>query len=306
MRLVFAGTPDVAVPSLDALIGSRHEVVAVLTRPPARAGRGREPRPSAVPLRAESLGIPVLTPVDLREEGIAEDLRSLAPDCCPVVAYGRLIPADALDVPIRGWINLHFSLLPRWRGAAPVQHAIRHGDAVTGVTTFRIDEGLDTGPILDSRTTRIGERETSGDLLARLARDGADLLVATMDAIEAGRAVGHPQSSRGVTLAPRIEVDDARIDWSAPAADIDRLVRACTPHPGAWTTLGDLRLRLDPVEITDTVGAPGVMHVTKREVLIGTGTTAVRLTTVTAPGRRPMDAPDWARGLRLDADAVCR
>lgn len=305
MRLVFAGTPDVAVPSLDALVGSHHEVVAVLTRPPARAGRGRESRPSAVHLRAETLGIPVLTPVDLRADGVAGKLRSLAPDCCPVVAYGRLIPGDVLDVPMWGWVNLHFSLLPRWRGAAPVQHAIRHGDAVTGVTTFRIDEGLDTGPILESWTTEIQEGETSGGLLARLSGAGGELLVATMDAIEAGRAVGYSQSSLGVTLAPRIEVNDARIDWSAPAEDIDRLVRACTPDPGAWTTLGDLRLRLDPIEITDTVGAPGMLHSTKREVLIGTGTTAVRLSTVTAPGRRSMDAADWARGLRLDPDVVC-
>lgn len=305
MRLVFAGTPDVAVPSLDALVDSHHEVVTVLTRPPARAGRGRESRPSAVHLRAETLGIPVLTPVDLRADGVAAELRSLAPDCCPVVAYGRLIPGDVLDVPMWGWVNLHFSLLPRWRGAAPVQHAIRHGDAVTGVTTFRIDEGLDTGPILESWTTEIQEGETSGGLLARLSGAGGELLVATMDAIEVGRAVGHSQSSLGVTLAPRMEVNDARIDWSAPAEDIDRLVRACTPDPGAWTTLGDLRLRLDPVEITDTVGAPGMLQSTKREVLIGTGTTAVRLSTVTAPGRRSMDAADWARGLRLDPDVVC-
>jgi methionyl-tRNA formyltransferase len=305
MRLVFAGTPDVAVASLDALVGSRHDVAAVLTRPPARAGRGREPRRSAVHEAADRHGIPVLTPEDLRDPQVIGELRAIAPDCCPVVAYGVLIPAAALSVPSHGWVNLHFSLLPRWRGAAPVQHAIWSGDDVTGSTTFRIDEGLDTGPILRTVTTSIGDRETSGDVLGRLAVDGAALLVATMDAIESGSALSHPQPFDGVTFAPRINVEDARIDWTRPATDIDRLIRACTPAPGAWTTFRDQRVLLGPVEICDVTETSqesdraGTLHASKSEVRVSTGTTALRLGEVIPQGRRPMAAADWSRGLRL-------
>ena len=301
MRLVFAGTPDVALPSLDALIASRHDVVAVLTRPPAPAGRGRAPRPSPVQLRAEELGLPVLAPASLRDADAIAAIAEFAPDCCPVVAYGALLPPPALAIPAHGWINLHFSLLPRWRGAAPVQHAIRTGDAETGATTFRIDEGLDTGPILLQERTPIGDRETSGELLERMAVSGAALLVATLDALEDGTVVARPQSQDGVTLAPRIDVDDARIDWSAPADVVDRLIRASTPAPGGWTTLRDARLRLGPVDITEVTDlAPGELRAGKRDVLVGTGSAAVRLDTVIAEGKRPMSAADWARGLRLE------
>ena len=301
MRLVFAGTPDVALPSLDALIASRHDVVAVLTRPPAPAGRGRAPRPSPVQVRAEELGLPVLAPASLREADAIAAIAEFAPDCCPVVAYGALLPPPALNIPAHGWINLHFSLLPRWRGAAPVQHAIRAGDAEAGATTFRIDEGLDTGPILLQERTPIGDRETSGELLERMAVSGAALLVATLDALEDGTVVARPQSQDGVTLAPRIDVDDARIDWSAPADVVDRLIRASTPAPGGWTTLRDARLRLGPVDITEVTDlAPGELRAGKRDVLVGTGSAAVRLDTVIAEGKRPMSAADWARGLRLE------
>jgi methionyl-tRNA formyltransferase len=301
MRLVFAGTPEVALPSLEALTASRHEVVGVLTRPPAPAGRGRAPRPSAVHVRADELGLPVFTPSSLRAPDALAPLAELAPDCCPVVAYGALLPPGALSIPAHGWINLHFSLLPRWRGAAPVQHAIRAGDPETGSTTFRIDEGLDTGPILLQETTRIGDRETSGELLERMATSGAALLVATLDAIEDGTLSGHPQASDGATLAPRIEVEDARIDWLQPAAHIDRLIRASTRAPGAWTMLKDSRVRLGPVDTTDTTDlAPGEIRAGKREVLVGTGSTAVRLGEVIAQGKRAMTAADWARGLRLE------
>lgn len=301
MRLVFAGTPEVALPSLDALIASSHDVAAVLTRPPAPAGRGRAPRPSPVHVRADELGIPVITAASLREPEALAPIVDIAPDCCPVVAYGALLPAPALAIPEHGWINLHFSLLPRWRGAAPVQHAIRAGDTDTGTTTFRIDEGLDTGPILHQESTRIGDDETSGELLARLAISGAALLLATLDAIESGTATTVPQPSEGVTLAPRIDVDDARIDWSRSASEIDRLIRSCTPAPGAWTTLREARVRLGPVEITD-VGdlAAGEMRAGKREVLVGTGDAAVRLGDVVGEGKRPMPAADWARGQRLE------
>ena len=301
MRLVFAGTPDVALPSLDALIASRHDVVAVLTRPPAPAGRGRAPRPSPVQVRADELGLPVLAPASLREADAIAAIADVAPDCCPVVAYGALLPPPALDIPAHGWINLHFSLLPRWRGAAPVQHAIRAGDTETGATTFRIDEGLDTGPILLQERTAIGEHDTSGALLERMAASGAALLVATIDGLEDGTLIARPQSRDGITLAPRIDVDDVRIDWSAPAAAIDRLIRASTPAPGGWTTLRGARLRLGPVEITDVTDlAPGELLAGKREVLVGTGSAAVRLDAVIAEGKRPMAAADWARGLRLE------
>lgn len=299
MRLVFAGTPEVALPSLDALISSRHDIVAVITRPPAPAGRGRAPRASPVQVRAEELGIPVIAPTRLGEEGTLAAIAGFAPDCCPVVAYGALVPPTALAIPAHGWINLHFSLLPRWRGAAPVQHAIRSGDTETGATTFRIDEGLDTGPILLQESTRIGERETSGQLLDRLAVSGAALLVATLDALESGALVGRSQPEEGITWAPRVDVDDARIDWHAPADAVDRLVRASTPAPGAWTTLHGSRVRLGPVEPVDLTGLePGEMRAGKREVHVGTATTAVRLGEVIAEGKRPMAAADWARGLR--------
>lgn len=301
MRLVFAGTPDVALPSLDALISSRHEVVAVLTRPPAPAGRGRTARPSPVQVRAEELGLPVLAPASLREAESLTAVADFAPDCCPVVAYGALLPPPALAIPAHGWINLHFSLLPRWRGAAPVQHAIRAGDTETGATTFRIDEGLDTGPILLQEHTHIGEHDTSGELLDRMAVSGAALLVATLDGIEDGTVVATAQSPDGICLAPRIDVDDARVDWSAPAHVVDRLIRASTPAPGGWTTLREARLRLGPVEVTDLADlAPGEIRAGKRDVLAGTGSTAVRLDTVIAEGKRAMSAADWARGLRLE------
>ena len=302
MRLVFAGTPDVALPSLETLLASRHEVAAVLTRPPAPAGRGRESRPSPVQVRADQLGIPVLTPTGLRDADVLAAIADLAPECCPVVAYGALLPPDALAIPTHGWINLHFSLLPRWRGAAPVQHAIRAGDSVTGTTTFRIDEGLDTGPILLQDSTRIGEHETSGELLARLAVSGAALLAATLDAIEDGRVTGQHQPDAGITLAPRIHAEDARIDWHADAGALDRLIRAVTPTPGAWTTMRGERLRVGPIEITDESGlAPGEVRAGKHDVLVGTGTSVVRLGTVVAQGKRPMAAADWARGLRLES-----
>lgn len=301
MRLLFAGTPDVALPSLDALNASRHDVVAVLTRPPAPAGRGRAPRPSPVQVRAEQLGIPVLAPASLREADVLAAIGDIAPECCPVVAYGAILPPPVLAIPPHGWINLHFSLLPRWRGAAPVQCAIRAGDAETGATTFRIDEGLDTGPILLQERTPVGDRDTSGELLDRMAASGATLLLATLDALEDGTVTPRPQSDDGVTLAPRIDVDDARIDWRAPADAVDRLVRASTPAPGGWTTLREARLRLGPVAVTDVTDlAPGEIRASKRDVLVGTASAAVRLETVIAEGKRPMPAADWARGLRLE------
>ena len=301
MRLLFAGTPDVALPSLDALVASQHEVVGVLTRPPAPAGRGRGERPSAVHARALELGLPVVTAARLSDPGVLDSLGDLAPDCCPVVAYGALITPRALDMPVQGWINLHFSLLPRWRGAAPVQYAIHAGDVQTGATTFRIDSGLDTGPILLQETTDIEPRETSGELLTRLAVSGARLLVETMDQLESGSLTSRPQASEGATLAPRISVEDARIDWTCTAVEVDRLVRAMTPAPGGWTTLRGERVKIGPVEIADSAALdPGEIDVRRTSVLIGTGSGDVVLGDVQAHGKRSMSAADWARGLRLE------
>jgi methionyl-tRNA formyltransferase len=249
MRLVFAGTPEPAVPSLDALLASPHEVVAVVTRPDARAGRGRGVVQSPVRQRAEELGIEVLTPRSPRDPEFLDRLRALAPDACPVVAYGALIPQVALDIPRHGWVNLHFSLLPAWRGAAPVQHAVMAGDEVTGASTFLIEAGLDTGPVFGLMTERIRPRDTAGDLLARLADGGAGLLVATMDGLADGSLTPVPQALEGVSLAPKIDVQDARVRWDRPAVAVDRQVRGCTPAPGAWSTFRGERVKLLPVDL---------------------------------------------------------
>ncbi|MDX3077176.1 methionyl-tRNA formyltransferase [Streptomyces sp. MI02-7b] len=302
MRLVFAGTPEVAVPALGALIASgRHEVVAVVTRPDAVAGRGRKLVASPVAQRAEEAGIEVLKPARPRDEDFLARLREIAPDCCPVVAYGALLPRVALDVPAHGWVNLHFSLLPAWRGAAPVQHAVMAGDEVTGASTFLIEEGLDSGPVYGVVTEDVRPRDTSGDLLTRLAHSGARLLAATMDGIEDGSLVARPQPAEGITTASKITVEDARIDWKAPALRVDRLVRGCTPAPGAWTLFGGERLKIGPVTLLPEHDglAPGELEVTKRAVLVGTGSHAVELGEVRPQGKKPMAAADWARGVRV-------
>ncbi len=296
MRLVFAGTPEPAVPSLEALLASRHDVVAVVTRPDAPAGRGRTLRPSPVRERAEAAGLEVLTPGHPRDPEFQERLRALAPDCCPVVAYGALVPQPVLDVPRLGWVNLHFSLLPAWRGAAPVQHALLHGDELTGATTFLLEAGMDTGPVYGVTTEEVRPTDTSGDLLDRLAHAGAGLLVATLDGIEEGRLQAVPQPADGVSTAPKITVDDARVAWTAPAMRVDRVVRACTPAPGAWTTLRDKRVKLGPVTVTEDVLEPGEVQ----DGLVGTATTAVRLGEVRPEGKGAMPAADWLRGLRLE------
>ncbi|GAA3554615.1 methionyl-tRNA formyltransferase [Streptomyces osmaniensis] len=308
MKLVFAGTPEVAVPALDALIASgRHDVAAVVTRPDAPAGRGRRLVASPVAERAEEAGIEVLKPAKPRDPEFLERLREIAPDCCPVVAYGALLPRVALDVPAHGWVNLHFSLLPAWRGAAPVQHSIMAGDEITGASTFLIEEGLDSGPVYGTVTEAIRSTDTSGDLLTRLAFAGAGLLSATMDGIEDGTLKAVPQPADGITLAPKVNVEDAHIDWSAPSLRVDRLVRGCTPAPGAWTTFRGERLKLiqvQPVPGRDDL-APGALSVGKSNVYVGTGSYAVELLWVQAQGKKPMRAADWARGVRIgDGESV--
>ena len=305
MRVVFAGTPEAALPALEAVAGSRHDLVGVVTRPDAPAGRGRRLTPSPVAQRAAELAVPTLKPMHPREAEFQAELRALAPDCCPVVAYGALVPQAALDIPSHGWVNLHFSCLPAWRGAAPVQHALWAGDEVTGATTFRLVRELDAGPTYGVMTERIRPDDTSGSLLARLADGGAGLLVATLDGIEDGTLVPREQPEDGVSFAPKILVDDARIDWTLPAAWIDRQVRACSPEPGAWTTFEGERLKLGPVRPrTDTPTIPpGWLAVTKSAVHVGTGTQPVQLGEVKAFGKKQMAAADWARGLRLEPGA---
>jgi methionyl-tRNA formyltransferase len=304
MRVVFAGTPEVALPSLDAIADCAHELVGVVTRPDAPAGRGRRLVESPVAQRAGELGVPVLKPRHPREPDFQDALRDLAPDCCPVVAYGALVPRSALDIPPLGWVNLLFSCLPAWRGAAPVQHALWAGDQVTGATTFRLVEAMDAGPTFGVMTERVRPRDTAGDLLARLAEHGAGLLVATLDGLADGSLEAREQPTDGVSLAPKITVADAEVDWDEPALAVDRRVRACTPAPGAWTTLAGERVKLGPVEPTDLTSlAPGEIAAGKREVVVGTATTAVRLGEVQAVGKRPMPAADWARGVRLGDDA---
>ena len=309
MRLVFAGTPRAAVVSLDALLASRHTVEAVITRPGAPAGRGRRMTESPVARRAGEAGIEVLRPGRLSDPAFLARLAQIAPDCCPVTAYGALVPAAALAVPRHGWVNLHFSLLPAWRGAAPVQHAILHGDEVTGASTFRIVRELDAGPVFGVVTEKIGPTDTAGDLLARLAVCGAALLVATLDGIEAGEVVARAQPPGPVSLAPKLTAEDARVRWDEPAVAVDRRIRACTPAPGAWTMLDGTRIKLGPLGPPDRAAdrasglallSPGEMSVTRDGVFVGTATWPVRLGLVRPEGKRAMPAPDWARGLRLD------
>ncbi|HEX9540665.1 MAG TPA: methionyl-tRNA formyltransferase [Streptosporangiaceae bacterium] len=309
MRLVFAGTPRVAVPALDALLRSGHEVAAVVTRPDAPAGRGLHLAPSPVAERAAAAGLEVLKPARPRDPDFIDRLRAIGPDCCPVTAYGALIPQAVLDIPANGWVNLHFSLLPAWRGAAPVQHAILHGDDVTGATTFRLVAELDAGPVFGVVTEPIRPGDTAGDLLARLAESGAGLLVETLNGIESGQLEARPQPSEGVSYAPKITAEDARVRWDRPAIAVDRQIRACTPVPGAWTVLGQARLKLWPLanpapDVGDLPGngllEPGALCVLRSGVLVGTATGPVELGDVQPHGKRRMNAAAWARGLHLD------
>jgi methionyl-tRNA formyltransferase len=306
VRLVFAGTPEPALPALRHLIDSpRHEVVAVLTRPDAAAGRHRTPEPSPVAREALDRDIPVLRPERPNSPEFVAELSELAPDCCAVVAYGALLRGALLAVPPRGWINLHFSLLPAWRGAAPVQAAIAAGDTVTGATTFQIEPSLDSGPIYGLVTETIRPTDTAGELLERLAHSGAALLSTTLDGIADERLAAQPQPVDGVSIAPKITVEQARVRWDLPALVVERRIRAVTPNPGAWTLIGDLRIKLGPVQLGDAPEPlpPGGIHVDRKSVWVGTGSEPVRLGQIQPPGKKLMNAVDWARGARLDSEA---
>ncbi|HLJ99205.1 MAG TPA: methionyl-tRNA formyltransferase, partial [Streptosporangiaceae bacterium] len=268
-------------------------------------GRGQRTEPSPVASRAEQAGLEILRPAKVRDPEFLGRLRELAPDCCPVTAYGALLPQAALDIPRHGWINLHFSLLPAWRGAAPVHHAILHGDDMTGASTFQIVAALDAGPVYGTMTEPIHPDDTAGSVLERLAAAGARLLISTLDGIEDGTLRPVPQPEEGVSIAPKVTVADGEVNWKAPAFAIDRQIRACTPDPGAWTILDGARIKLGPVSlvISQERPAPGELIVARDHILVGTATEPVRLGEVQAPGKRRMAAADWARGLRAGGPA---
>ena len=297
MRVLFAGTPAVAVPSLNALVEAGFDVVAVLTRPDAPIGRKRVMTPSPVAARAAELGIEVIHASRINDETIAR-ITAAGPDVAAIVAYGGLVPTAALGIPRHGWINLHFSLLPAWRGAAPVQRAVMAGDDITGAVTFQLEEGLDTGPVFGTLTETVGPDDTAGELLERLSHSGAVLLAQTLSAIDTGKAAAVPQTGE-VSLAPKLTLDDGRLDWKHPALAIGRQARGVTPEPGAWTILEGQRIKLEPVRLRPDVSqlAPGAVSIQDKSVLVGTGSHAVELTRVQPAGKKMMAAADWARGM---------
>ncbi|WP_457949653.1 methionyl-tRNA formyltransferase [Pseudarthrobacter sp. alpha12b] len=297
MRVLFAGTPAVAVPSLDALVNAGFNVVAVLTRPDAPIGRKRVLTPSPVAQRAAELGIEVIHAARVDTEAIAS-ISAVQPDVAAIVAYGGLVPRDALGIPRHGWVNLHFSLLPAWRGAAPVQRSIMAGDDVTGAVTFQLEEGLDTGPVFGTLTETVKPQDTAGDLLERLSHSGAVLLAQTLSAIGAGKASPQPQAG-DVSLAPKLTLEDGHLNWTHPALAISRQARGVTPEPGAWTLLDGQRVKLEPVRLRpDASGlAPGAVALQGKTVLVGTGSHAVELTRIQPAGKKMMAAADWARGM---------
>jgi methionyl-tRNA formyltransferase len=297
VRLVFAGTPETAVPSLNAILESSHELVAVISRPDARSGRGKRLHPSPVTARAQEAGLEVLRPARLSDPALLDRLTELAPDCCPVVAYGALIPRRMLALPQHGWINLHFSLLPRWRGAAPVQHAIMNGDSETGASTFAVVRQMDAGPVYAVVTQPVSSADTAGTLLDRIAISGAQLLVDTLDGVAAGAWQPTAQHDADATTAPKVTVNDARIDWAARADQIDRQVRGCNPAPGAWTLFRGEHFKINSAtpDGRDDL-EPGQLEIGKHAIRVGTGSSSLLLDQVQPPGKRPMPAADWARG----------
>ena len=291
MKIAFAGTPLAAVPTLTALLASDHEVTLVVTRPDAPAGRGRTLTSSPVADVAGLSGVPVLKTSDL----LSHRDKFASVDCVIVVAFGAMVPRELLAVPKHGWINVHFSLLPHWRGAAPVQYAILSGDEFTGVTTFQIDEGLDTGPMLAYLTTQIEPAQTATELLDRLSIEGAQLALATLTGVENGSILPLHQPIDGISHAPKLTVSDARVRWDDPALAVDRRIRAVTKEPGAWTMHGEVRIKLGPVTVSPHVTdlAPGQVALRDGEVLVGTGSHAIALDTVHEAGRNISDAKVW-------------
>ena len=297
LRLAFMGSPDFAVPALDALVRAGHEVAAVYAQPPRRAGRGKKDRPTAVHARAEELGLDVRTPVSLRDPEAQAAFAALDLDVAVVAAYGLILPRPILDAPRRGCINIHPSLLPRWRGAAPIQRAVMAGDAETGICIMRMEEGLDTGPVFQRETTPIGPRETAAELQARLAIRSGEMLVETLAAMADGTATETVQAEEGVVYAAKIDKAEARIDWTRPAAELDALVRGLSPSPGAWFEARGERIKLLLAEPLRRVGPPGIVL---DGDIVACGTGALRLLRLQRAGKPAMDAAEFLRGFPLD------
>jgi methionyl-tRNA formyltransferase len=306
MRIAFLGTPDFAVPALAELAAAGHEIAAVYAQPPAPRGRGQDVRPSPVQAFAQTLGLPVRTPASMRDPEAIAAFQALDLDAAVVVAYGQILPAAVLDAPRLGSFNLHASLLPRWRGAAPIQRAVMAGDAVTGVQVMRMTEGLDEGPVLLSETARIGPLDTAGTLHDRLSAIGAHLLPRALAAVERGGARETAQPAEGLTYARKIKPQEARIDWSAPAAEVDRKIRGLSPFPGAWfeapSEKGPVRVKALLSRLDEGQGAPGT--VLDGQLLIACGSGAVRLLTVQREGRSAQDAQTFLRGFPLALGAA--
>ena len=302
MRLAFMGTPAFAVPTLDALSEAGFDIAAVYSQPPRPAGRGKRLQPTPAHLRAEALSLPVRTPVTLRDAEAQAEFAALGLDAAVVVAYGLILPQPVLDAPRLGCVNLHASLLPRWRGAAPIQRAIMAGDAETGVCVMRMEQGLDTGPVLARLSTPIGDDETAGELAERLARLGAPLVVETLRAMAAGRATATPQPEEGALYARKIDKAEARLDWREPAAALAARIRALTPAPGAWTMLGEERLKVLAAHPEPGEGPPGT--VLDDALLVACGAGALRIDRAQRPGRAPTARADLLRGLTVAPGAV--
>ncbi|MGO2051984.1 methionyl-tRNA formyltransferase [Glutamicibacter sp. BW80] len=307
MRILFAGTPQVAVTSLDHLHAAGFDIAAVLTRPDAPLGRKRVLTASPVAARAEQLGLPTIKSNKIDAE-VTGQLAELNLDAAAIVAFGGLVPAAALNVPKHGWINLHFSLLPDWRGAAPVQHSIIHGDDITGAVTFQLETGLDTGPVFGQVTERIGELDTAGIMLDRLSESGSTLLVQTLQALDAGQGLAIPQSGSH-TYAPKITDVDAQLDFTRTATEIRRRAHGTSPFPGAWAIADQARYKFGPLrerrEMTEL--APGEVHIEPGKhpvVYVGTSTWALELSTIQPPGKKMMNASDWARGVLTQGTKV--
>lgn len=308
LRIVFMGTPEFSVPTLMEIVGQGHDVVACYTQPPRKAGRGMEERKSAVHQAAETLGIPVRCPQSLKSEEERAALAELAPDAAVVVAYGLLLPQAVLDIPVHGCLNLHASLLPRWRGAAPINRAIMAGDAETGVEVMRMEAGLDTGPVYMAEKLAIGQEMTAGELHDRLSVLGADLMVRALAALPRGGLVPTPQAEEGVTYARKLDKAETRIDWARPAREVHDHVRGLSPFPGAWCEM-EIAGRSERVKVLRSAldegasGEPGTLLTAGDELLVACGSGAVRLVQLQRAGKKPMPAAEFQRGAQLGAGA---
>ena len=294
MRLAFMGTPEFAVTVLTALVDAGHQIVCVYSQPPRPAGRGKALRPSPVQVAAEARGFAVATPESFRDPAVLAQFAALELDAAVVVAYGQILPQAALDMPRLGCLNLHASLLPRWRGAAPIQRAIMAGDRQTGVCVMQMDAGLDTGPVLARQATPIGPEDTAGTLHDRLASIGAALMVETL---AAGRFTATPQSETGVTYAAKIDKAEARIDWTRNAVELSAHIRGLSPFPGAWCEIAGERVKLLMTRPEDGAGTPG--EVLDDALLVACGSGALRLSTLQRAGKGPMDANTFLRGFAV-------